>query len=293
MDQEVNGRLQFGFFLTPTAADYPALVRQAQLCDSLGLDLIGIQDHPYQYRFLDTWTLISALAAQTERVRFFPDVANLPLRPPAVLAKSAAALDVMTGGRIELGLGAGAFWPAIVAMGGPKRTSGEAVDALEEAVQVMRLFWSGERGLRFDGRHYHLRGANAGPRPAHSIQIWIGATGPRMLALTGRLGDGWIPSTSYVPPQKLAQSNRRIDDAAVGAGRDPKSVRRLYNVMGRITDGERGDYLEGPVDYWATELARLFQDEGMDSFIFAPLDPSEEQIRRFAEEVVPQVRALV
>ena len=101
--------VQFGFFLTPTAHNYPELVQQARLADQLGLDLIGIQDHPYQQRFLDTWTLIAALAVQTERIRFFPDVINLPLRPPAMLGKAAASLDHMTGGRIELGLGAGAF----------------------------------------------------------------------------------------------------------------------------------------------------------------------------------------
>lgn len=283
-------QLQFGYFLTPTAAEYPELVHQAQLCDRLGLDLIGIQDHPYQYRFLDTWTLISALAVQTGRIRFFPDVANLPLRLPSVLAKSAASLDVMTGGRIELGLGAGSFWPAVRAMGGPLRQPGEAVDALAEAIQVVRLVWRAERGARFAGQHYSLHGANTGPAPAHPMEIWIGAVGPRMLALTGRLGDGWIPSSSYVPPEKLPESNRRIDAAAEQAGRDPRQIRRLYNVVGRITPGERGGYLEGPVDYWAAELRRLVDECGMDSFLFGPQDPSEEQIRRFAEEVVPRVR---
>lgn len=286
-----NGQLQFGFFLTPTAADYPDLLRQAQLCDRLGLDLIGIQDHPYQYRFLDTWTLISALAVQTGRIRFFPDVANLPLRLPSVLAKSAASLDVITGGRIELGLGAGTFWQAVQAMGGPLRRPAEAVAALEEAVQVIRLMWSGQRGARFDGQYYFLRGAHTGPTPAHPMEIWIGAVGPRMLALTGRLGDGWIPSSSYVPPEKLAESNGRIDEAAAQAGRDPRQIRRLYNVVGRITGGERGGYLEGPVDYWVDELRRLVEECGMDSFIFGPQEPGEAQIRRFAEEVVPRVRA--
>ncbi|HZW04089.1 MAG TPA: LLM class flavin-dependent oxidoreductase [Anaerolineaceae bacterium] len=282
--------IQCGYFLTPTAAEYPELVAQAQLCDRLGLDLIGIQDHPYQYRFLDTWTLISVLAAQTERVRFFPDVANLPLRLPSVLAKSAASLDVITGGRIELGLGAGTFWQAVRAMGGPMRKPGEAVEALEEALQIIRLVWSGQHGARFDGQHYSLHGANTGPVPAHPMQIWIGATGPRMLALTGRLGDGWIPSSAYVPPEKLPALNRRIDAAAAKAGRHPGQIRRLYNVSGRITTGERGGYLEGPADYWAAELRRLADECGMDSFIFAPQTPGEEQIRRFAEEVAPRLR---
>src|SRR5512133_738795 len=110
--------IQFGYFLTPNAAAYPETLRAAELCDQLGFDLIGIQDHPYQSRFMDTWTLLTSLAAQTSRIRYFPDVADLPLRPPAMLAKAAASLDLITGGRIELGLGAGAFWEAIAAMGG-------------------------------------------------------------------------------------------------------------------------------------------------------------------------------
>lgn len=283
--------VQFGFFLTPTAENHQELVQQARLCEALGLDLIGIQDHPYQYRFLDTWTLISYLAAQTERVRFFPDVANLPLRLPAVLAKSAASLDVLSGGRVELGLGAGAFWPAVAAMGGPRREPGEAVDALEEAIQVIRLVWSGQRGARFEGQFYPLRGANTGPVPAHAMQIWVGAVQPRMLALTGRLADGWVPSSSYVPPEALHEKNQRIDEAAAEAGRDPQSIRRIYNLMGRITSGERGGYLEGPAAYWVDELARLVEEDGMDSFIFGPTEPGEDQIRLFAEAVVPQVRA--
>jgi len=282
--------ITFGYFLTPTASQYPELVRQAQLCDELGLDLIGIQDHPYQQRFLDTWTLISVLAAQTKRVRFFPDVTNLPLRQPAVLAKAAASLDLMTGGRIELGLGAGAFWQAVTALGGPHRKPGEAVQALEEAIQVIRRMWSGQRGVRFDGEFYRLAGAHAGPAPAHPMEIWIGATGPRMLALIGRLGDGWIPSSSYVPPEKLSGMNARIDEAAVAVGRTPDQIRRLYNVMGRITGGMRGGFLEGPVDYWIETLIRLRMEQGIESFIFAPQEQAEDQIRLFAEQIAPAVR---
>src|SRR6185312_8607476 len=118
----------------PDAADIPGIMRLARQVDDLGFDLIGIQDHPYQRRFLDTWTLMAAILAQTRRVRVFPDVASLPLRPPAVLAKAAASLDLLSGGRFELGLGAGAFWDAIVAMDGPRRSPREALAALEEAI---------------------------------------------------------------------------------------------------------------------------------------------------------------
>lgn len=285
-----NQPLLFGYFLSPDADRYDELLEQARLCDRLGLDLIGIQDHPYQRRFFDTWTLLPALAVQTGRIRFFPDVANLPLRLPSMLAKAAASLDVMTGGRFELGLGAGTFWDAVAAYGGPRRTPGEAVDALEEAIQVIRLMWSGEKGQRFEGRHYRLSGAHSGPAPAHPIEIWLGAYHPRMLAMAGRLCQGWIPSSPYAPPARLAEANRRIDEAAEQAGRSPSEIRRMYNLMGRITPASRGDYLEGPVEYWVDELTRLAAEERMDGLIFAPQEHTLEQIRLFAEEVAPRVR---
>ncbi len=282
--------LQFGFFLTPRAEGAQDLVRLAKLCEDLGYDLIGIQDHPYQYRFLDTWTLLTSLAAQTSRIRFFPDVANLPLRPPAMLAKAAASLDVLSGGRIELGLGAGAFWEGVGALGGPVRPGGEAVDALEEAIAVIRLLWSGERGVRFEGEHYHLNGAHSGPVPAHPIGLWIGAYGPRMLGLTGRMGDGWVPSSSYAPPEKLLEMQARIDEAAVEAGRDPASIQRIYNVMGQVGGGDVGEYLHGPVERWVEELTRLCLEMGMDTFILGLPDPPDDQLELFMAEVAPRVR---
>ena len=284
---------QFGYFLTPDATDYPEVLRRAKVCDAAGYDLIGIQDHPYQSRFFDTWTLLAALAVQTERVRLFPDVINLPLRPPAILAKAAASLDVMTGGRIELGLGAGAFWEGIYAMGGEKRNPGEAVAALEEAIHVIRLLWSGQRGARFDGEYYPLRGAHSGPVPAHPIGIWLGALGPRMLALTGRLADGWVPSSSYVPPAKLPEMQARIDDAAVEAGRDPSSIRRVYNVMGQIGQSKSAEPFKGPVEQWVDELTGLALETGMDTFIIGLPEPPGDQLERFIHEIAPRVREQV
>ena len=288
-----GNNIQFGYFLTPDAADYPEVLRRAKVCDATGYDLIGIQDHPYQRRFLDTWTLLAALAGQTSRVRLFPDVVNLPLRPPAMLAKAAASLDVMSGGRIELGLGAGAYWEGIHAMGGEKRTPGEAVDALEEAIQVIRLLWSGQRGTRFYGDYYPLRGAHSGPVPAHPIGIWLGALGPRMLNLTGRLADGWVPSSSYVPPDKLPDMQARIDDAAAEAGRDPAAVRRVYNVMGQIGRGPSAEPFKGPVEQWVDELTSLALDTGMDTFIVGLPEPPGEQLERFIHEIAPRVRQTI
>jgi alkanesulfonate monooxygenase SsuD/methylene tetrahydromethanopterin reductase-like flavin-dependent oxidoreductase (luciferase family) len=265
--------VQFGVFLIPDSAQPQRALGLASLADAVGFDIIGVQDHPYQRRFYDTWTLLTAIAVRTTRITVFPDVANLPLRPPAVLAKAAASLDLLSGGRIELGLGAGGFWEAIKAMGGPVRTPGESVSALEEAIQVIRLMWSGGRGLRFDGKFYKLSGVNAGPVPAHPIGIWLGAYKPRMLALVGRLADGWVPSLGVMKPSDVADANARIDEAAVAAGREPGAIRRVLNV---------GDGLS-PED-----LAALVLEQGFDTLI-----TGEAGVPHFADEVIPKVRELV
>lgn len=283
-------QVRFGYFLTPDSLDPGEAIRRALLCDQAGYDLIGIQDHPYQSRFLDTWTLLSFLAARTERITLFPDVASLPLRPPAVLAKAAATLDLLSGGRFELGLGAGAFWDAIHAMGGPRRTPGQAVSALEEAMQIIRLFWSGARGARFEGEFYRLSGVHTGPLPAHPMGIWLGAIGPRMLTLVGRLADGWVPSSSYAPPSDLPQMQARIDDAALAAGRDPTSIRRIYNVMGAIGQGASTKPFSGGVAQWVDELTHLALEVGMDSFVLGLPEPLGDQLERFIAEIAPRVR---
>jgi alkanesulfonate monooxygenase SsuD/methylene tetrahydromethanopterin reductase-like flavin-dependent oxidoreductase (luciferase family) len=284
--------LEFGASVEPLAAPQDWAARVAKAADRAGLDLVGIQDHPYQRRFFDTWTLISTLVPVTERVRFFPDVANLPLRPPAMLAKAAASLDLLSGGRVEMGLGAGAFWEAVVAMDGPKRSPGEAVRATEEAIQVMRLIWSEERSLRFDGEFYSLKGMRPGPHPTHPIGIWVGAYGPRMLSLIGRLADGWVPSLGYASPEKLPEMQGRIDEAAADAGREPEDIRRVYNVNGRIGD-EHGGLLDGPVEHWVEELTRFAVEFGMDTFIYWPSEDQPRQVELFADEVAPAVREAV
>lgn len=278
----------FGYFLIPNAAD--PLLEVAREIEARGLDWIGIQDHPYQRRFVDTWTLLGAVAAVTTRVGFFPDVANLPLRPPAMMAKAAASLDVLSGGRFELGLGAGSFWDAIAAYGGPRRQPRDALAALEEAISVIRLVWSGERNLRFSGSHYRLAGAHSGPVPVHPIGIWLGVYGPRALQLAGRLADGWLPSLRG-DLTVLAEGSARLDEAASAAGRNPWDIRRVLNVNGQITDGPKLGLLRGPVDQWVDELTDLAVGYGFDTFIF--WGEGDDQLPRFAEEVVPAVRSQI
>ncbi|GAA2757444.1 LLM class flavin-dependent oxidoreductase [Actinopolymorpha rutila] len=281
--------LAFGYFLVPNAAD--PLLDTARELERAGFDCIGVQDHPYQRHYVETWTLLAMIAARTERIRVFPDVANLALRPPAVLAKAAASLDVLSGGRCELGLGSGAFWDAIEAYGGTRRSPGEAITGLGEAIEVIRLLWSGRRDLRFEGRFHRLTGASSGPVPAHPIGIWLGVYGPRALALTGRSADGWLPSLRDGDVGALAEGAARIDEAALAAGRRPADVRRVLNVAGTLTAGRSEGLLHGPADQWVDELTDLAVGLGFDTFVLWAEDP--EQWRKFAAEVIPAVRAQV
>ncbi len=297
-----EGAVQFGISLVPATERLDRTRELVRVADEAGLDLVGIQDHPYQRHFLDTWALIPALLGETERISFFTDVANLPLRPPAVMAKAAASLDVLSGGRFELGLGAGAFGDVVANFGGPRRTPGESVEALDEAIDVIRLLWSEERSVSFEGKHYRLEDARPGPRPAHPIGIWLGAFRSRMLRLTGRKADGWLPSFGVLDRDELRAGNEQIDAAAERAGRDPGSIRRILNLQGLIGDGRppsraelpvgylAGEPLAGPADWWVETLAG-FIDDGFDTLILWPVDVTAEQVELLAREVAPQLAA--
>lgn len=286
--------LLFGLSIDPSADKADTGFKIASLADDHGLDLVSVMDHPEQPRFLETWTLLVALAMRTKRVAVMPNVATIPLRPPAMLAKAASSLAVLTGGRVILAVGAGD--PNVVGpYGGRSLRPREAVDALDEAVQVIRAIWDTKRRqVSFEGRHYRLPGTRPGPRPPHPIPLWIGSFGPKMLQLTGRLADGWAPTNKYADPAHIATIRHHVDRAASQAGRDPASIRRHYNVMGAIDPAAKaqdGELLVGGIDLWVDALERYHHELGFDSFLFWPVQGDElAQSRLFATEVVPQLR---
>ncbi len=265
------------------------VVTLAKLSEELGYDLVTFQDHPYQPVLLDTWTLISWVGGQTERIRIAANVLNLPLRSPAVLARSASSLDLLSGGRLELALGAGAFWQGIEAMGEPLLSPGESVGGLDEAMDIIRGLLDVGTGtpLHVNGARYHLSGAQRGPIPAHDIPIWIGASKPRMLRLIGRRADNWISTFGYMEPGQLRESNRIIDGAATAAGRDPREIRRAANISGQF-NAEHTGFLDGPGEAWVEDLLPLVVDEGIGTFIL--MTDSTETLERFAREVAPALR---
>ena len=286
--------LLFGTFTTPLAKPAMQAVEAAVAADRAGLDLATFQDHPYQPAFYDTWTLLSFIASRTKNIHVSTNVLNLPLRQPTVIARSAASLDRLSGGRVELGIGAGAFWDAIQAMGGRRLAAGELIQALEEAIQIIREIWATDQigGVRVNGEFYQVKGAKRGPAPAHNVGIWIGAYKPRMLRLTGRLGDGWLPSLGYLKggPADLKEMNMHIDEGAAEAGRDPSAVRRLLNITGRFAPTGQS-FLNGPPRQWAEDLAGLTLDYGITGFLLAADDAAT--IELFAGEVAPATREIV
>lgn len=270
--------LEFGTFVTPVNDPPERAVDLAVLSEDLGFDLVTFQDHPYQPAFHDTWTLLTWTAARTSRIRLAANVHNIPLRPPAVLARSAASLDLLSGGRFELAIGAGGFWDAIEAMGGRRLEPGQAVQALEEAIDVIRGIWDVDaRGpLRAGGEFHRVDGAKRGPAPAHEMAIWVGAVKPRMQRLIARKADGWLPSYQWAKREGLTAGNAVIDAEAARVGRDPREIRRLLNI--------------GP-GMSPDDLVELALEEGVGTFILASDDP--RAMAAFAADVVPEVRERV
>jgi alkanesulfonate monooxygenase SsuD/methylene tetrahydromethanopterin reductase-like flavin-dependent oxidoreductase (luciferase family) len=293
----------FGANVDPSARDPQEPFRRAQLADGHGLDLIGVQDHPYNNGFLETWTLLTAIGVTTRRVRLLTNVMNTPLRLPAMIAKQAATLDVLTGGRVELGLGAGAFAQGISAYGGAAREPAEALAAFEDTLQIVRgMLDSAGSTFSYTGRIHQLRGTRPGPAPAHRIAIWTGAIRPRALRLTGRLADGVLVSSTYVPTDQLLENNRLIDEGASQAGRLPSAIRRGYNLMGLLDLGRSDTRIEQPQpgqiigspQHWVETIVRFYRDYRQDTFVFWPVAGDElAQIEAFARDVAPAARAAI
>ncbi len=297
-----NNKLKplFGISLSPAAADVQETFKRAEIADSQGLDLVTIMDHPYNMRFLDTWTLLTAIGQATQRVHLAPNVASLPLRPPAVLAKQAASLDILTEGRMEFGLGAGSYWDGISAFGGPRRTPGEAYQAFKDALHIMRGMWDNAGGrFTYEGEFYQVKGIKPGPIPAHRIPMWVGARGPRMLRLLGRMGDGLFISYNYDQPENLLEFNSHIDQGADQVSREHSEIRRGYNLMGNIDlgrddtkfSGTSEGVLVGDPQHWVDRMVNWYTEYRQDTFIFWPAAGNTlVQIEAFTQTVVPAVK---
>ncbi|WP_029067899.1 LLM class flavin-dependent oxidoreductase [Jonesia quinghaiensis] len=290
--------LTVGAFITPANTDPLRPVRLAQHAEEAGLDLVTFQDHPYQPGYHDTWTLLSYIAAATSRIRLAGNVMNLPLNNPVRLARQIASLDLLTGGRVELGIGAGIFWDAIEAMGVPRLSVRDSVTGLDEAIDIIRDTWNPANRGRFvhHGTVHQVQGAKRGPAPAHDPKIWVGALKPRMQRIIGRKGDGWLPSLSYLSSlHELATGNDIIDAAAREAGREPADIERMLNINGTLTAAGKsttgGTVFHGSPESWARDVANIAREFGVSTFILAT--DSEEEISVFAQVIAPMAQEML
>ncbi len=285
--------VSFGMDLSTSAAPGADPVADARLAEEVGFDFVSATDHLHgTHPTYETWTLLAWVAASTSRIGIATRVLGLPYRQPPVLAKMAESLDRLSGGRLILGLGAGASDEEFRSFGLGARTPREKVDALAEAIEVIRGVWS-QPGFTVTGAHYRTEGAQVEPKPPRRIPIWLGTFGPRALAVTGRLADGWIPSLGYAPPDQVVRMRERVLTAARQAGRDPAAITCAYNVPVRVDD--RGDappsVVAGHPDTVAERL-RGFVALGFTTLNLIPTGPDRAgQVRRLASEVLPAVRA--
>ncbi len=178
---------------------------------------------------LEGWTLLAALAACTTRIRLGALVTGVTYRHPSLLAAEAVTVDHVSDGRLELGLGAAWFAQEHEELGIDFPPTGERIDRLEEAIQVVKALFTTDDAT-FDGNHYRLRAASYNPRPVQRPHppLWVGANGERrMLPLAGRHADVWHGGGS---PADLARKSAVLDRAAEEAGRDPAAITRATNL---------------------------------------------------------------
>ena len=286
--------LLFGTFVTPSAQGASNVIDLAVTADRAGLDLVTFQDHPYQPTFLDTPTLIAYAAARTERIHLSANVANLPLRPPAVLARAAASLDILSGGRLELGIGAGYYWDPIAAMGGRRPRPRSPSTRSARVSRSSATSGTPTPAAASSGTASTTRSTapSAAPSPRTTSTSGSAPTSPRCSRSPAPPGTAGSPRwRACRRPGSLPEANDRIDQAAAAAGRPPAAVRRLMNFMNVDFSPIGHGSLTGPPEEWVNQLTTLALEHGITAFLIGgdDLDLTE----KFAAEVAPAVRESV
>jgi alkanesulfonate monooxygenase SsuD/methylene tetrahydromethanopterin reductase-like flavin-dependent oxidoreductase (luciferase family) len=283
------------------AGNVAGVLELAATADREGLDLFTIADHLYFGDKLDAYATVAFALGRTSRVSGLVGVTNLPTRPAPVLARTITSLSALSGGRVVLGMGAGAIWDMITKLGVPRLTPGAAVRAMEEAIVLIKSLSGGGDPVTFDGSFYQVTGLDPAAVPAPPV--WTGSVGPKSLAVTGRVADGGMPSGGSDWLSKLYRESRPlIDEAAVTAGRDPAEIIDVYNFGGRITPeplaatrNDDGRWIGGSVRQWVDELTTAVLTRGAGGFIYRTTDdtPGPVAVSRFARDIVPAVREAV
>lgn len=295
-------KVVFGFGAHSVVDDGPELLRMAQQADRDGLDLFSLSDHPYIGARLDAYATIGFILGRTQHLAGFANVTNLPTRPAPLLARTVTSLSALSGGRVVLGMGAGGLWDRIADMGVQRLSPGEAVNAFEEAIVLVKMLSGGGPPVTYHGQHYRMDRIE--PAPTLAPPVWTGSVGPKSLAAAGRVADGWIPGhAADWLSSRYRESRPVIDEAAVAVGRDPSEIRTVFNLPGRITDrplaatrDHAGRWIGGSVDQWVEELTGAVVDHGATGFIlFSPEGGTQDivSLGRWSQEIAPAIREAI
>jgi probable F420-dependent oxidoreductase len=269
-----------------SGVDAAAVADWARAAEAAGWDGLFLWDHLFAFaespvETVDPWIALTAAACATTTIRLGTLVTPMPRRRPVVVARQTVTLDRLSGGRLILGLGGGASDEEFRAFGIGVPSPRDKVDGLAEAIEIMRGLWT-EPALTYPGRLHRAVAAPMEPKPVRRIPIWLGTFGPRALAVTGRLADGWMPSLGYAPLEQLPVMRDRIAAAAEQAGRSIDDVTCALNVEVRATDLEKPDRL--------AERLRALTAMGFTVLNLKPTGPGRaEVVERLAREVLPTV----
>jgi alkanesulfonate monooxygenase SsuD/methylene tetrahydromethanopterin reductase-like flavin-dependent oxidoreductase (luciferase family) len=289
----------FGLGLQPGLADVSQLLPRATAADAAGLDVVSIPDHPNYANQIDAYAALGMVLGATRRISGVVNLTNIGIRSAPLLARTVASLSALSNRRIVLGVGAGSLWDELARLGVAPRSPAESVQAMEETITVVRALTGGGQPVDFAGRFYQLREADPSPEPTPAI--WTGSQGPRSLAVTGRLADGWIPAHAADWRSSLVATSRPlIDAAAAAAGRAPSDVVTIYNLGGPLTDraapktrDDDGRWIGGSVDQWVDELTSAVLDYDAAGLCYLPSGQPESALQRWMHEVVPEVRRAI
>jgi alkanesulfonate monooxygenase SsuD/methylene tetrahydromethanopterin reductase-like flavin-dependent oxidoreductase (luciferase family) len=308
------GRVSFGIKTSQANTTYAEVLRIWREADGIPLfEHAWLWDHLVPLRgevtgpALEAWTLLAALAAETERLRLGIIVTNNRIRPPAVLAKMAATVDIVSGGRLEFGIGAGGSAvpdPAGRAMvqrefdayGLDVVSTSEAIGALGEACTIIERLWTEEEPFDFDGRYYRLQGAICEPKPVQRPRptILIGGSGERStLRIVAQHADIWNCPTR-VGVEEFRRKNAVLDEHCAAIGRDPTEIIRSVQVLVTRDEQEPAPLGSALPSYFGPAAAREFLlaliDAGARHLVLAPVGATS--VQWLADEVVAPVLAV-
>lgn len=274
--------MRIGVDLAQHQLGWDELVARARFAEDLGFDGAWVFDHfsplygDPKGPCLEAYTLLGALAAATTRIRLGALVTGVTYRHPSLLAAEAVTVDHVSGGRLELSLGAAWYEDEHIQLGFPFPSTGERIDRLEEALVVVKALLTTD-GATFDGRHYQLRDATYRPRPVQQPHppIWIGAAGERRtIPLAARHADVWHCFGSV---DVLRRKARVLDEHARRAGRDPAEI-------GRATDLSLSER-------WSSVRSTALQlrDAGFTYLVASWPEEGRSRVEEFARRILPEL----